>query len=65
MRGAGSIEVDFLNGEVVLLGTLHGVPTPLNRAVQQLASDAVRDGRMPGSTTPEEIWALAGQDAPL
>ncbi|WP_447645131.1 ketopantoate reductase family protein [Nocardioides zeae] len=26
-RGAGS-EVDFLNGEVVLLGRLHGVPTP-------------------------------------
>lgn len=64
MRGTGSIEVDYLNGEIVLLGTLHGVPTPLNRTVQRLASDAVRRGVMPGGTTPEEIWALANQDDP-
>ena len=29
-RGTGRIEVDYLNGEVVLLGRLHGVPTPVN-----------------------------------
>ncbi|MEN9475724.1 MAG: hypothetical protein RIS48_2446, partial [Pseudomonadota bacterium] len=33
-RGA-SHEVDFLNGEVVLLGRLHGVATPFNQAIQQ------------------------------
>lgn len=32
-RGAGS-EVDYLNGEVVLLGRRHGVPTPVNEALQ-------------------------------
>lgn len=32
-RGAGS-EVDYLNGEVVLLGRRHGVPTPVNTALQ-------------------------------
>ena len=28
------IETDFLNGEIVLLGRLHGVPTPVNAAIQ-------------------------------
>lgn len=35
-RGASS-EVDFLNGEIVLLGRLHDIPTPHNEAVQILA----------------------------
>ncbi|CAN5409386.1 2-dehydropantoate 2-reductase N-terminal domain-containing protein [soil metagenome] len=34
-RGAGS-EVDYLNGEVVLLGRRHGVPTPVNEALQRV-----------------------------
>ena len=29
-----SIETDYLNGEISLLGRLHGVPTPANRALQ-------------------------------
>ena len=33
------LEVDFLNGEVVLLGRLHGVPTPVNAMLQQLGSE--------------------------
>jgi 2-dehydropantoate 2-reductase len=36
-RGTGRIEADYLNGEVVLLGRLYGVPTPVNAAVQRLA----------------------------
>ena len=44
-RGA-PVETDHLNGEVVLLGRLHGVPTPVNAALQQLA--AIRPGAAPG-----------------
>ncbi|MCG6859649.1 MAG: ketopantoate reductase family protein [Salaquimonas sp.] len=33
MRGAGSIETDYLNGEIALLGRLHGVPVPVNAAL--------------------------------
>ena len=29
-KGAGSTECDYLNGEVVLLGRLYGVPTPIS-----------------------------------
>jgi 2-dehydropantoate 2-reductase len=42
-RGAGSTEVDHLNGEIVLLGRLHGVPTPVNAAVQLAVRRAARE----------------------
>ena len=29
------VEVDYLNGEIVLLGRLHGVPTPVNALLQR------------------------------
>ena len=57
-RGRG-IEADFLNGEIVLLGTQHGVPTPYNRAVQILANAAARSGAEPGTADESEIVALA------
>jgi 2-dehydropantoate 2-reductase len=46
-RGTGRIEVDYLNGEVVLLGRLYGVPTPVNAEVQRLANRIARDGNEP------------------
>ena len=62
-RGTGSIEADFLNGEIVLLGREHGVPTPLNEVLQRLANQAARDRRAPGSATPDEVLALAALPA--
>jgi 2-dehydropantoate 2-reductase len=58
-RGTGSIEADFLNGEIVLLGREHGVPTPVNEALQRLANRAAADRLPPGSLTPEEVLAEA------
>jgi 2-dehydropantoate 2-reductase len=55
MRGAGTVETDYLNGEIVLLGRLHGVPTPANELMQRLMREAVRDGLKPGAMTPDEI----------
>jgi 2-dehydropantoate 2-reductase len=57
-RGTGSIEVDHLNGEIVLLGRLHGVPTPANALLQRLANDAARARREPGFLTPDEVLSL-------
>jgi len=56
-RGTGSIEADFLNGEIVLLGREHGVPTPVNEALQRLANLAAADRLPPGSLSPDEIIA--------
>ena len=47
--GRGSIEADYPNGEIVLLGRLHGVPTPVNAALQQLANEVARAGDPPES----------------
>ncbi len=55
MSTGRSLETDYLNGEISLLGTLHGVPTPVNRMVQMAAAEAVREGKEPGSYTPEEL----------
>jgi 2-dehydropantoate 2-reductase len=56
MRGRRSTETDFLNGEIVLLGARHAVPTPLNRAVQRLAHRAVREALAPGATSIDQIY---------
>jgi 2-dehydropantoate 2-reductase len=57
-RGTGSIEVDYLNGEIGLLGRLHGVPTPVNDAVQRAAHRLLTEGRPPRSFGVEELTAL-------
>lgn len=60
VRGTGAIETDYLNGEVVLLGRLHGVPTPVNTLLQRLAVEAATSGEQPGAYTPAELLDLAG-----
>ena len=54
-RGTGDTEADYLNGEVVLLGRLHGVPTPVNERLQALARELATAGATPGSVDPEEL----------
>jgi 2-dehydropantoate 2-reductase len=47
-RAGGSVETDHLNGEIVRLGRLHGVPTPVNALLQRCAAEAARGRRPPG-----------------
>ncbi|MFF8726069.1 ketopantoate reductase family protein [Streptomyces sp. NPDC015171] len=61
VRGTGTIEADHLNGEVVLLGRLHGVPTPLNELLQRLANRFAREGRTAGSLPVAELVRLADE----
>ncbi len=56
-RGTRSIEVDWLNGEIVRLGREHEVPTPVNEVLQQAAHELSRTGAEPGSMTPAELVA--------
>jgi 2-dehydropantoate 2-reductase len=48
-RGAGSIETDYLNGEIVLLGRLGGAPVPLNTELCRIGQELVGAGAAPGS----------------
>ena len=57
-RGAGSIETDYLNGEIVLLGRLHGVTTPVNALLQRLAAHLISTSGTPGSVTAAEFDRL-------
>lgn len=60
-RGTGTIEADYLNGEIVLLGRLHGVPTPLNELLQRLANTFARERRAAGSLPVAELVRLADE----
>jgi 2-dehydropantoate 2-reductase len=54
-RRLGTIETDFLNGEVVRLGRQHGVPTPVNALLQYLSQRVALERRPPGSVNPDKI----------
>jgi 2-dehydropantoate 2-reductase len=56
-RQTGSIEADYLNGEIVLLGRLHGVATPVNEMLQRVANRMAREKLLPGSFTTDELMA--------
>jgi 2-dehydropantoate 2-reductase len=59
-RGTGSIEAEFLNGEIVLLGALHEVPTPVNALLQRLALQVALNGGAPGTWSIDELSEAAG-----
>jgi 2-dehydropantoate 2-reductase len=63
VRGLSSTEVDFLNGEIVLLGKLHGIPTPYNRVLQKVANDMARMGKSAGSVSRETLRQLVTAEA--
>jgi 2-dehydropantoate 2-reductase len=58
-RGTATIETDYLNGEVALVGRLHGVPTPVNAALCELAAREVAKGEGPGRLTADDVLAVA------
>jgi len=57
-RATGSIETDFLNGEIAMMGRLHGVATPLNARLQELANESARERRPPGSLSAQTLRRL-------
>jgi len=63
-RGTGDIETDFLNGEIVLLGRLHGISTPANALLQKLARELAlaRDG--PGVVPAATVLTILGKTRP-
>ncbi|MCT2588911.1 ketopantoate reductase family protein [Streptomyces sp. N2-109] len=62
-RGTGSVEADYLNGEISLLGRLHGVPTPVNDTLRHAANIFAREGLPPGTTSIGDLTALADEAA--
>ncbi|MBS8224862.1 ketopantoate reductase family protein [Vannielia litorea] len=54
-RATGSVETDWLNGEIVQLARLHGVAAPLNARVQALSVAMMAEGGKPGSLSVAEL----------
>ena len=54
-RRLGTIETDYLNGEIVRMGERHGVPTPVNALLQYLAQRMAVERRPPGTINPDKI----------
>lgn len=54
-RGSGSIEARHLNGEIVALGEVHGVPTPVNAELLRVAEEMAAAGEPPASRRAAEL----------
>ena len=54
-RGTGSIETDYLNGEIALIAREHGLSAPLNTAIAAYARQAARHQRPPGHISAAEL----------
>ncbi len=57
-RATGDIETDYMNGEIVLLGRLHGVATPANGVMQRLGAEIARRRLAPGHFTIAQVRAM-------
>jgi 2-dehydropantoate 2-reductase len=57
-RGTGSIETDYLNGEIVRIAHRHGLEAPVNALLARLGRQAVRDGRGPGWLAAADLTAM-------
>ena len=61
-RGTGSIETDYLNGEIALVARLHGREAPINARVAGLARQAAASGQRPGEMSATRLRELLGLD---
>jgi 2-dehydropantoate 2-reductase len=59
-RSKGEVETDYLTGEVVLLGRLAGVATPVNERLQALANELARSHEPPATRSASEVLDALG-----
>ena len=57
VKGASTLETDYFNGEILMLGRLHGVRTPTNEFLQRYAACLLRGEVQAGSVTPAQLDA--------
>ncbi len=56
-RKTGNIEADWLNGEIVLLGRLHAIATPVNELLQATANRMAAESMAPGTIPAGDLLA--------
>ena len=55
LRGTGSVETSFLNGEIAEIARRAGLEAPLNAGLADLGGDLARDAARPGDMSPEDV----------
>ena len=56
-KGSSTIETDYFNGEIAMLGRMHGVPAPVNEFLQAFAMQMLRERRPAGTVPVDELDA--------
>ena len=62
VRKQGSIEADFLNGEIVRLGRKYQIPTPYNGLMQRISGEMARSQELPGIYTEEQLMEMVEEN---
>lgn len=62
IRATGTIETDYLNGEIVMIGIRAGVPTPYNRVIQRASAWMARERKQPGALTLEDLERMVEEE---
>lgn len=57
LRSAGSVETDYLNGEIVLLGREHAIETPANETICALVREVIAGQRGVASMSSDDLLA--------
>jgi 2-dehydropantoate 2-reductase len=60
VRGTGTIESDYLNGEIALIARRIGSAAPINAKLAALARQAARNGQQPGDMTADQLRETLG-----
>lgn len=59
-RSSGTIETEFLNGEVVRLAKRLGMQAPINAALLEISQETMNDKDRPGKYAPVELGRILG-----
>ncbi|TMV08281.1 ketopantoate reductase family protein [Arenibacterium halophilum] len=57
VRGSGSVETDYINGEIALLARLNGLSAPANAYLTDLSARLLRERAKPGDMSADRIEA--------
>jgi 2-dehydropantoate 2-reductase len=59
-RQQGSVETEFLNGEVVRLANKIGRPAPVNAALNRIAQEMAANHELPGKYSALQLCSILG-----
>jgi 2-dehydropantoate 2-reductase len=62
LRGAAVSEMDYVNGEIVLMGRMLGIPTPVNTMLQELIREMLKFHKAPYSFSADDLRRRVSRD---